>query len=116
MRLRYKLWLEHEGLGKAFGDGPLEMLEKIDRLGSLRQAAAEMNMSYNQAWRLVRRLEGALGFLLLERRAGGREGGGSLVTGEARELMGRYRRFRREADQALNRLYRENFGDFPWPS
>jgi len=53
VRLRYKVWLEHEELGKAFGDGPLEVLERVERSGSLRQAAAEMGMSYNKAWYLA---------------------------------------------------------------
>ena len=106
LRLRYKLWLEHEQWGKAFGDGPLRMLEGVQRLGSLRQAAAEMNMSYNQAWRLIRRLEQALGFPLLERQAGGTGGGGSTVTVEALELMERFRKFRDCAERSLEEAYR----------
>ena len=115
MRLRYKVWLEHEERGKAFGDGPLEMLERVERLGSLRQAATEMGMSYNKAWYLVRRLEKALGFLLLERRSGGRHGGGSVVTPRARELMVHYRRFREQVALNLFELYRRNFANFDWP-
>lgn len=115
MRVGYKVWLEHEQWGKAFGDGPLDMLERIDRLGSLRRGAAEMKMSYNKAWSLVRKLERALGFPLLERRSGGRHGGGSVLTPRARELMSRYRRFRQEVKEALAGLYEENFADFPWP-
>jgi molybdate transport system regulatory protein len=114
LRLRYKLWLEHEELGKAFGDGPLEMLERVERSGSLRQAAAEMGMSYNKAWYLVRRLEKALGFPLLERRAGGWCGGGSVVTPRARELVNRYRRFREEAVRQLEEVYGRHFTDFRW--
>lgn len=115
MKLRYKVWLEHEGLGKAFGDGPLEMLQRVERCGSLRQAAAEMGMSYNKAWYLVRKLEKALGFALLERRSGGRHGGGSVVTPRARELMVQYRRFREQVARDLVELYRRNFADFGWP-
>jgi molybdate transport system regulatory protein len=115
LRLRYKVWLEHEELGKAFGDGPLEMLERVERSGSLRRAAREMGMSYNKAWYLVKKLERALGFPLLERRSGGPYGGGSAVTPRARELMARYRRFREEVARDLAELYRRNFGNFPWP-
>ncbi|MGB9919769.1 MAG: winged helix-turn-helix domain-containing protein [Moorellales bacterium] len=115
MRLRYKVWLEHEELGKAFGEGPLEMLERVESSGSLRRAAREMGMSYNKAWYLVQKLERALGFPLLERRAGGADGGGSAVTPQARELMRRYRRFREEVARELEEAYRRHFGDFPWP-
>lgn len=114
MRLRYKLWLEDENKGKAFGDGPLDMLERVDRLGSLSQAAAEMGMSYSHAWHLLRRLENALGFPLLTRTPGGKHGGGSKTTVEARELMRRYRLFRRDSRKALESLYREHLSDIVW--
>jgi len=114
LRLRYKVWLEHEELGKAFGDGPLELLDRVERSGSLRQAAADMGMSYNKAWHLMRKLEKAIGFPLLECRSGGPHGGGSVITPRARELMAHYRRFREQVAQSLAELYRRNFADFGW--
>lgn len=92
-----------------FGDGPLELLERVAAQGSLRRAAAEMNMSYSQAWSLLKSLESRLGFALLERRVGGREGGGSVPTDKAKELMERYRRYRRRADRALLAIFNEEF-------
>lgn len=50
MRLAYKIWLDNNG--KAFGEGPYELLTRVERTGSLNRAAAEMGMSYNKAWRL----------------------------------------------------------------
>jgi molybdate transport system regulatory protein len=115
VRLRYKLWIEHESLGKAFGDGPLEILDRVDASGSLSRAAEDMGMSYSHAWNLVRRLERALGFSLLERQPGGGQGGGSAVTPMAREIMRRYRAFREEAAKSLQGLYHEAFDGFDWP-
>jgi len=107
VRPAFKIWLEQNG--KAFGDGPCDLLERIERTGSLRKAAAEIGMSYNQAWRLLRTLEGRLGFPLLARQVGGAAGGGSTVTPRARRLMHSYRAFRQEAANALNRLFAEHF-------
>lgn len=107
MKLRYKVWLDKNG--KAFGDGPYDMLEKIDRLGSLRQAADEMGMSYSQAWGLLKRLEKRLGITLIERRTGGISGGGSTVTPEGKNLMEKYAAFRQEAGETLERLYDKHF-------
>ncbi|NLW07138.1 MAG: LysR family transcriptional regulator, partial [Clostridia bacterium] len=75
MKLRYKIWLENDG--KVFGDGPYDLLSRVDKLGSLRAAAREINMSYSQAWELVNGLEQRLGFKLLRREVGGSRGGGS---------------------------------------
>ena len=108
MHLRYKLWLDSGG--KAFGDGPHALLEGVQRTGSLSRACAEMGMSYNKAWRLMREMERRLGFVLIERRTGGLEGGGSELTPEAIELMRRYRCLKTDADECLQDLYRKHFG------
>ena len=108
LKLRYKLWIEKDG-EKVFGDGPLDILHRVERTGSLRQAAEEINMSYSQAWNLIKDLEKRLGFNLLRRKVGGKKGGGSEITEEARELMIKFKLFREEADQSLNSLYKKIF-------
>jgi len=108
LKLRYKLWIEKDG-EKVFGDGPLDILHRVERTGSLRQAAAEINMSYSQAWNLMKDLEKRLGFNLLKRKVGGEKGGGSEITEEARELMMKFETFRKRADQSLHLLYEKTF-------
>jgi molybdate transport system regulatory protein len=108
LKLRYKLWIEKDG-EKVFGDGPLDILHRVERTGSLRQAAAEINMSYSQAWNLMKDLEKRLGFNLLKRKVGGEKGGGSEITDKAREIMMKFKMFRKRADQSLNSLYRKIF-------
>lgn len=108
MRLRYKLWLDNDG--KVFGDGPHDLLLRVQRTGSLSRACAEMGMSYNKAWRLVREMERRLGFSLIERRTGGVEGGGSDLTPEALDLMRRFESLKVEADAFLEWLYVRHFG------
>lgn len=65
MKVTYKVWLDNNG--KAFGDGPYELLKRVEKTGSLHQATNQMGMSYSKAWRLIRALEERLGFTLLER-------------------------------------------------
>lgn len=108
LKLRYKLWIEKDG-EKAFGDGPLDILHRVERTGSLRQAAEEINMSYSQAWNLIKDLEKRLGFNLLKRKVGGERGGGSEITEEARELMMKFEIFRERSDQSLHSLYKKIF-------
>ena len=108
LKLRYKLWIEKDG-EKVFGDGPLDILHRVERTGSLRQAAAEINMSYSHAWNLMKDLEKRLGFNLLKRKVGGEKGGGSEITDKAREIMMKFKMFRKRADQSLNSLYKKIF-------
>ncbi len=109
MQLKYKIWLYKNG--KVFGDGPLEILKRIERDGSLRRAAADINMSYSQAWNLIKNIEDKLGFKLLEKRIGGKKGGGSTLTNDAKQLMDKYEKLKIDADRTLKELYKKHFLD-----
>jgi len=108
LKLKSKIWLEKDGR-KVFGDGPWDILKRVERTGSLRQAAAEINMSYSQAWKLIRMLERNLGYHLLEKRAGGSGGGYSSLTPAASRLTEAYEIFRREAGESLEALFSKHF-------
>ena len=109
MKISYKVWLDNNG--KAFGDGPYELLTRVKKTKSLHQAAHQMGMSYSKAWRLIRSLEQKLGFTLLDRKTGGQSGGGSHITPMAEDLMGHYKQFRKDVKKALERIYRNHFGE-----
>jgi len=94
LKIAYKVWLDCDG--KAFGEGPDRLLQRIDATGSLHKAAAEMKMSYRKAW--------------LERKVGGASGGGSRLTPEARDFMKRYEAFRQEVEGSLEQICRKHFG------
>ena len=108
MKLAYKIWLDSDG--KAFGDGPYELLCLVEKTGSLHQAAKQMAMSYRKAWLLIQAMEKRLGFVILERQIGGISGGGSKITAPAQEFMQQYDRFRSEAGHALEAIYGKYFG------
>ena len=98
--------------GKAFGPGIAQLLEGVGRLGSLRRSAQEINMSYSKAWTILRSCEAQLGFLLLERHAGGSGGGGAALTDRGREMLARYRAFQAEASCLLDQALERHFADF----
>ncbi|HQV26197.1 MAG TPA: LysR family transcriptional regulator, partial [Acinetobacter sp.] len=50
LKLHIRILLEDE---IAFGPGKADLLEAIQRTGSISQAAKSMNMSYRRAWQLV---------------------------------------------------------------
>ena len=108
MKIMYKVWLDCDG--KAFGEGPDRLLQRVETSGSLHKAAAEMKMSYRKAWLMLRAMEQRLGFPLLDRKVGGVSGGGSQLTPGARDLMKRYEAFRKEVEDALQEIYTRHFG------
>ena len=86
---RFKFWLTQNN-SKVFGEGPVKLLKKVHELGSLRQAAIAMDMSYSKAWKMIKNVEEGLSISVLERSIGGAKGGGSSLTIEAISLISRY--------------------------
>lgn len=107
MILKYKLWFEQEG--KVFGKGPFELLKGVEQKGSLSEAAKSLNMSYNKAHHLIKEIESRLGYKLIETQAGGKKGGGSDLTVEAKYLMNKYEAVTQEAEAALEAIFNKHF-------
>lgn len=94
---------------KFFGPGVAALLERIPDAGSLRAAAASMNMAYSKAWKIMHRAEEMLGFPLLESHIGGAGGGGAAVTERAQIFLACYREFETRLHQTADRLFAEIF-------
>lgn len=83
--------------GLVFGPGRAQLLENIERLGSLSKAAKELGMGYRAAWGKIRRTEEVLGFKLIETGESYKEG--CRLTGAGKELMERFHRWRQEVEE-----------------
>lgn len=94
---------------KFFGPGTAELLEGVDRWGSLRASAQEMGMAYSKAWTMFRKAERILGYPLLEREVGGARGGSSRLTPRGRELLEGYRRLENAVNQTGAQMMEELF-------
>jgi molybdate transport system regulatory protein len=89
MDIKSKLWIEIDG-EPVFGRGRRFLLQAIDTCGSINRAAKEINISYRKAWSYIKAMEERLGIKLVERQAGGKNGGGASLTDEAKEFVRRY--------------------------
>lgn len=96
---------------KFFGEGPCRLLRAVEKTGSLRAAAASMDMAYTKALKLMKNAEAALGFPLTMRAAGGKDGGGSILTPEGKEWLTRYEAYRDACVHANRALYERFFPD-----
>jgi molybdate transport system regulatory protein len=108
MHARLKVWVVF-GERVKFGDGRAEILQEIERRGSLKRAVARFGMSYRNAWGYFRELERAAGCKLLERHPGGGPEGGTRLTPAGRRFLRDYRRFRRGLDELVERHFRRSF-------
>lgn len=100
----------YDGEGnKFFGEGPCRLLHAVEASGSLRAAAMSMGLAYSKALLMIHRAEGILGFSLTETTIGGRGGGGSRLTPEAKEFLRKYEAYRDACYQAGEQIYHEIF-------
>ncbi len=67
--------------------GRIELLEKIAETGSISAAARALGLSYKAAWEAVDAMNNLSHAPLLERVAGGRQGGGTVLTERGREVV-----------------------------
>ena len=109
MKAVTKITFLDENNEKFFGEGPARLLRGVEQTGSLRAAALSMNMAYTKALKLIRNAEAALGFALIHRCIGGKDGGGSQLTDQGKEWIQRYEAYRDACKQANSRLYLEFF-------
>ena len=104
------LWLDRENEGFV-GRGRIELLRRIGETGSISRAAKAMGMSYKHAWDAVDAMNNLSPQPLVQRRTGGRHGGGTELTEEGRRLITVYETAEREHRKFLARL-REGIRDF----
>ena len=102
MQPNIRVMLFDEDGERFFGEGPCRLLHAIEQTGSLRAAAQSMQMAYTKALGLVRHAE---------RKIGGKGGGGSVLTDEAKEFLYRYEQYRDACKQAGKQLYPQFFPD-----
>ena len=109
MKPKLRVWVVF-GNRLKFGDGRARLLELIDERGSLRQAAAEFDMSYRNAWGYLRELERAAGFALVARSPAGTLRSGMRLTPKGREFLECYRKFQKSLDAEAARHFEASFG------
>jgi molybdate transport system regulatory protein len=88
------------------GPGKIQLLEQIQSHGSISAAARAMNMSYKRAWDLVDEINRICRRAAVERQAGGKKGGGAVLTPFGLSLMARYRKIERSAERAARKELR----------
>jgi molybdate transport system regulatory protein len=72
------------------GPGKIELLEQIDRTGSISSAARAMNMSYRRAWLLVDAMNRTFHAPVVATRFGGPSAGRAKLTPLGQEIMSVY--------------------------
>lgn len=101
--LEGNLWFQKSD-NMFIGEDRIALLEKIDALGSINQAAKEMGISYKTAWFLVNMMNNLADKPLVERLTGGKGGGGTTLTAEGKRVIAQFRIMEEEHRKFLHNL------------
>jgi molybdate transport system regulatory protein len=107
LRYSFRLYVLSDG-NRVLGKGGAQILDAIDRLGSLSETANELKMSYRFVWRYIRRMEDRLGKPVIVTRRGGtrhgrrKGGGGAELTPLAKTLLKSYREMEKRLQNVIS--------------
>jgi molybdate transport system regulatory protein len=87
------------------GEREARLLDAVDRVRSIKDAASEAGISYRTAWSAIQQMEQALGRPMVVSRAGGPGGGATTLTDECRRLLVLYHDLRRRLEEILTRAW-----------
>ncbi|HEY3219495.1 MAG TPA: LysR family transcriptional regulator [Gemmatimonadales bacterium] len=85
------------------GEREARLLDAVDRVRSIKDAASEAGISYRTAWSAIQQIEAALDRPIVVSRAGGPGGGATTLTDECRRLLTLYKDLRRRLEERLTR-------------
>ena len=103
MKIDGRFWLSVDG-ESFLGAGRIELLERVQKTGSIHAAAKEMKMSYKAAWERINSMNNLADEPLITRTIGGKGGGGSVLTPFAHKLIATYKRFDELHRQFIDRF------------
>jgi molybdate transport system regulatory protein len=113
LKLKSSQWIVDEHDNAIIGKGRMEILENIEKTGSINQTAKVMKMSYKAVWSKIKATEKHLKTTVVhtDRKEGSHlstEEGSHLST-EGKELLEKYRLLKKECLSADDKLFRSIF-------
>jgi molybdate transport system regulatory protein len=87
--IRVRCWIDVDD-EKFFGLGRVELLQHVDKTGSIAKAAKSMGMSYKKAWAMVEDMNDRGHEPYVLSRKGGKKGGGAELTDTAKKVVAAY--------------------------
>lgn len=109
MDIKTKIWIENSHGDLLFGRGKTEVLDMVDKAGSIKKASENLDMNYKKCWSHLKILERHFGESLFETRQGGGDQAGTRLKPRAYELMSAYRELERDIEEFADKRFKELF-------
>ena len=105
IKLQHKMWLETIDGEGILGDGKWQILRTVDQEGSLTAACQKLGLTYRRTWGDLKKIEEQLGFPLLNKSRGGKEGGMSELSPQGQALVAAFDKFHKKVDSTVNEAF-----------
>jgi molybdate transport system regulatory protein len=105
LKLKSSQWIVDEHDNPIIGMGRMEILDNIEKTGSINQTAKTMKMSYKAVWSKIKATEKHLDAVIVhtDRKEGSR------LSKEGKELLEKYRLLKNECLSADDKLFHRIF-------
>jgi molybdate transport system regulatory protein len=105
LKLKSSQWIVDEDDNAIIGKGRMEILDNIEKTGSINQTAKMMKMSYKAVWSKIKATEKHLDTVIVhtDRKEGSR------LSKEGKELLEKYRLLKKECLSADDKLFQRIF-------
>lgn len=107
IKLNYKIWLSTSSGKGIMGDGKWQILKAIEEHGSLMAATVALDITYRRTWGDLKKIEQLLGFSLLEKSRGGKDGGHTHLTVQGKKLVKAFDEFHKRLDHQIDAAFTE---------
>jgi molybdate transport system regulatory protein len=101
-RLRAKVWVESGSTTAILTEAGADLLEQIEASGSLSEAARRLRYAYRRAWLLLDVMNKGFESPLVTAAAGGKKGGGAILTEYGRTVLAAYREVQLQVEHAVD--------------
>lgn len=105
-----RLKVQIAGTESFFGPGVRTLLLHIRAEGSVREACEKMGLSYSKGRKILERAEKELGYVIVERAPGGKNGGSARLSEAGQTFLAKYEQFERELCHMAEERFEQIFG------
>lgn len=98
-----------------FGPGSAQLLTFIRETGSVRLACRQMAVSYSKGWKIIKMMEDQLGFEVVQRQQGGKNGGNACLTPRGQRILDKFRTYEDTCRVIIQKVFEDTFlNDDDW--
>lgn len=109
MQIKTKIWIENSKGELLFGKGKTEVLELVDKTGSISKASEELGMNYKKAWTHLQILQKNISKDFVQTKQGGGETAGTTLAPEAYEMIQKYKTLKKDIEDFADKRFAELF-------